>query len=79
MREGQEQTGSDQNIEPFLTVRQFVTKYPWPSESAIRAYILRAQELGLAAAFVRFKRRVLVRPGIFFSLISEQDSHKKRK
>ena len=76
MQKSPEQDGSQGNRGPLLTVRQFVSQYPWPSESALRAYILRAQELGIESAFVRFKRRVLVRPDTFFSLISQKDPHK---
>ncbi len=79
MQKNPEQTDSHHSIESLLTVRQFVARYPWPSESALRAYILRAQDLGLESAFVRFKRRVLVRPDIFFSLISKQNLHKGNK
>lgn len=55
--------------EKLLTVKQFCSMYKWPSESALRAYIYRAEELGLSEAFIRVQRRVLVEPKIFFKKI----------
>lgn len=53
------------------TIRQFCETHKWPSESAMRAYIYRADNLGLTAAFSRVGRRVLVCPNKFFSLIKK--------
>jgi hypothetical protein len=63
--------GMDQQC---LTIRQFCEAFPWPSESAMRAYVFRAKELGITDAFVRVKRRVLVTPSKFFTLIKKIDS-----
>lgn len=52
-----------------MTIRQFCAVFPWPSESAMRAYVYRAGELGLSEAFMRVRRRVLVHPERFFQLI----------
>lgn len=53
----------------LLTVRQFCSTHPWPTESAMRAYVFRAAELGIEEAFIRIGRRVLVLPNKFFNLI----------
>ena len=53
------------------TIKQFCEIHPWPSESAMRAYIYRADELGIAGAFFRVGRRVLVDPEKFFFLIKQ--------
>jgi hypothetical protein len=55
-----------------ISVKAFVERYDWPSESAMRAYIFKADKLGLAPAFLRFRGRVLVKPKLFFSLIENQ-------
>ena len=56
----------------LITVRQFSSKYPWPSESAMRSYIYRANELGMASAFVRVGRRVLIDVNKFFELVQNE-------
>lgn len=56
------------------TIKQFCTIFPWPSESAMRAYIYRANELGISEAFVRVNRRVLVDSSKFFFLIKQVES-----
>lgn len=58
----------------LLTIRQLCSTYPWPSESAMRAYVFRADELGLEDAFVRVGRRVLIKPDTFFTLIKQLES-----
>ena len=62
-------TTSSESRTPFLTVKQFCVTFSWPSESAMRAYIFQAGELGLEEAFLRIGRRVLVDPTRFFELI----------
>lgn len=62
------------NLHQLLTIRQFCIAFPWPSESAMRAYVYRAGELGISEAFVRVNRRVLVDPSKFFFLIKQVDS-----
>jgi hypothetical protein len=37
----------------------------------MRAYVQRAERLGLEAAFVKLGRRVLVRPATFFRLVTD--------
>lgn len=61
-------------INQLLTIKQFCAIFPWPSESAMRSYIYRAQELGISDAFVRVGRRVLITPQRFFSLIQQVES-----
>jgi len=56
-------------IPNILTVKQFCAQHPWPTESAMRSYIYRADELGLSDAFIRVGRRVLIDVDIFFELI----------
>lgn len=56
----------------LVTVRQFCEQYPWPTESAVRAYIYRAEEKGLTDAFIRVGRRVLIDAEKFFELIREE-------
>lgn len=60
--------------EGLLTVRQFCSKYQWPTESGMRSYIFRAGEMGISDAFVRVKRRVLIAPSKFFLLIRQLES-----
>ncbi|MEI6531522.1 MAG: hypothetical protein WCN87_01730 [Chlamydiota bacterium] len=61
--------------ERFLTVKQFITKFSWPTESGLRALILRAKEKGLERAFKRIGRRVLIDVTEFWRVIErgEQD------
>lgn len=59
----------------FLTVKQFCTEYPWPSESAMRSYIFRANDLGMAKAFIRIGRRVLVDVNKFFELVQREEKN----
>lgn len=56
----------------LLTVRQFSQSYNWPTESALRAYIFRAEQYGLREAFFRIGKRVLIDPVVFFKKIKEQ-------
>jgi hypothetical protein len=65
------------NPSHFLTIRQFCETYPWPSESAMRAYVYRAAELGIEKAFIRIGRRVLILPEKFFDLIQNLQTKKK--
>lgn len=58
----------------LLTIRQFCLAFPWPSESAMRAYVYRSNELGISDAFVRVGRRVLVDSKKFFFLIKQIES-----
>lgn len=62
----------------LLTIRQLCTAFPWPSESAMRAYVFRAEELGLQDAFVKVGRRVLVNPKRFFELIKQVESRSQK-
>lgn len=63
----------------YLTVKQFVSKFPWPSESALRAIIQKADENGFSTAIKRFNRRVLLDPQEFFSCLERiqgKESHR---
>ena len=62
--------------QPLMTIPQFCERFPWPSQSALRAYVFRASELGIERAFVRLGRRVLVDPQQFFACIRELDAAK---
>lgn len=55
----------------LLTVKQFVEKYPWPSESGLRAIILDANKNGFHSVFKRVGRRVLVDEIAFWKTIDE--------
>ena len=69
---------TDTDLSRLLTIKQFCTAFPWPSESAMRSYIYRAEELGISDAFVRVRRRVLVVPQKFFSLIKQIESRSNK-
>jgi hypothetical protein len=60
----------------FLTCRQFNEKYPWPSESALRAIIGDAENRGFSKAFVRYGRRVLINPDEFWAALERQHGAK---
>lgn len=60
----------------WLTIKQFSTQYPWPSESAMRSYVFKADLLGLQAAFLKVGRRLLVNPKRCFQVIQEVNSKK---
>jgi len=60
---------SEKKIPNLLTVKQFCSQHSWPSESAMRSYIYRAEELGLSPAINRFRRRVLINVELFFEII----------
>ena len=55
----------------LLTVKQFCKEYPWPTESAMRSYIYRAEELNMAQAFLRVGRRVLIDVNKFFNIVQK--------
>ena len=59
-----------------ITVNIFCEKFSWPTESAMRSYILRSKKFGLCDAFLSVGRRVLILPNTFFRLIKE---HKRKK
>lgn len=67
-----------QQSQALLTIKQFCTAFPWPSESAMRSYVYRAKDLGLDRAFVKFKKRVLVKPNVFFTLIQRPECYSKK-
>lgn len=50
----------------------FCQKYKWPGRSALQGYRQKAKEKGLEKAFVKFGRRVLIKPKTFFELIEQQ-------
>ncbi len=61
----------------YLTVKQFVSRYPWPSESALRAIVQQADERGFSTAIKRFYRRVLIDPQEFFSCLERIQAAEK--
>jgi len=56
---------------PLLTFLQFSERYPWPSKSGLQSYYYRRKEKGLEKAFVKFGKRVLVIPEVFFNIINK--------
>lgn len=62
----------------LLTVRQFCTEYPWPSESALRAIILDEAwgKKMFKNVFKRVNRRVLVDEEAFWKAIDAQQLEK---
>jgi len=66
---------TDQKNKVFLTCRQFNEKYPWPSETALRAIIQDADKRGFASAFKRYGRRVLIDPEEFWSCLERQQKN----
>jgi hypothetical protein len=67
-------TTDEPNKHQLIPIRIFCSRFPWPSEAAMRSYIYRAHELGISNAFVRVRRRVLVDPEKFFFLIKQIES-----
>lgn len=63
----------EKDVPRILTVKQFCAENPWPTESAMRSYIFRAQELQMSEAFIRVGRRVLVNVNKFFNIIQKGD------
>lgn len=61
----------------WITVNQFVEKYPWPTRCGLTAYIYDAEKYGLATAIMRVGRRVLIKPKRFFQLLQEGSPAKK--
>ena len=70
---------SKEDVPSFVTIKQFCVRYPWPSESAMRAYVSRAARFGLENAFVRVGGRVLVNPEKFFLAIQDQPKKKRKR
>ncbi len=62
----------DEKNNTFLTCRQFNERYPWPSESALRAIIQDAERRGFSKAFVRYGRRILINPNEFWAALERQ-------
>lgn len=52
-----------------LTFRDFEAKYKWPTERSLRKLAFERESNGLAPAFVKFKKRILVLPQTLFRLI----------
>lgn len=57
----------------YLTVKQFCSKQPWPTESALRAIILDAKwkQNNFKSAFIRIGRRVLVNEKEFWNCLEK--------
>ncbi|MCE2983080.1 MAG: hypothetical protein LW832_05890 [Parachlamydia sp.] len=75
---GQEVTGHKEirlsaDYVQWLTVRQFCSAFPWPSESGLRALIYGAfiGKNSFKPAFRKVGRRVLVSPSRLFATIDE--------
>ncbi len=56
----------EQTQKTYLTIKQFALRHPWPSESAMRAIIQKADETGFTSAFIRYGRRILIDANEFF-------------
>ena len=73
--ESDERTITDQKLcfpNHLLTVKQFCVKFPWPTESALRSYIYRADELKMTKIFLRIGRRVLIDVNGFFDFVQKE-------
>ena len=55
----------------YLTIRQFCSKYSWPTESGLRAIIQNSSENGFGAAIKRYRRRVLLDEKKFFEVLDQ--------
>ncbi len=53
----------------YLTIKQFISRYPWPTESALRAIVQKAMERGFQTAIKRYRRRVLIDAPEFFACL----------
>ena len=62
----------------LVTIKQFCTEFAWPSESAMRSYIYRAEELNMSTAFIRIGRRVLIDVNRFFEIITTQGNNNEQ-
>ncbi len=58
-------------IPNLFTVKQFCLNHSWPSESALRAMILRSQNNGFKSAFKKCGRRVLIDEQEFFKCLNQ--------
>jgi hypothetical protein len=58
----------------WITIKQFSSQFLWPSESAMRSYVFKADLLGLQPAFLKVGRRLLVNPKKFFQMIQKINS-----
>lgn len=58
----------------WITIKQFSYLFQWPSESAMRSYVFKADSLGIQSAFLKVGRRLLVNPKKFFQKIQEMNS-----
>jgi hypothetical protein len=61
----------EKDADKWMTLNNFCERFPWPTRSALQAYISKEHELGLTEAFMRCGRRVLVKPKLFFKLVEE--------
>lgn len=66
------------DLQQLMTLRQFCSIFAWPSESAMRSYVYKADELGLSDAFIRVRRRLLIVPKIFFTLIKQVENRSQK-
>ena len=69
---------SEKAIPVYLTVKQFCSKHPWPSESAMRAIVLDSKSNGFHSAIKRVKRRVLIDESEFFASIERLQNQKNK-
>ncbi len=63
----------------LITIKQFASQNPWPSESAIRAYRAGAPDNGFASAFVSVGRRVLVDSERFWEIVRNKGEGRNAK
>ena len=52
-----------------LTFKHFTNTYPWPNMGSLRKMAYESEVNGLAAAFIKFKKRRLVLPITLFRLL----------
>ncbi len=66
-------------VHKIMTVKQFCEKYPWPTEQALRKYILRAEKYNLEEAFIKIGRSVVIDVYRFFECVRKQNMKNKKK
>jgi hypothetical protein len=60
----------------WMPLRLFSESVVWPTESAIRAMILKKDTNGMDVCIRKLGRRVLINPKLFFDLIAKGKSYR---
>ena len=56
----------------MLTIKQFALKNPWPNESTLRNLYYRRKDNGMAKAFIKVGKRIIVDEEVFFKILKAQ-------